>query len=256
MSSTQTQADHTQERRWDHVIQEWPSGPPPLWRRQSDMVNEILLDRWLPATDLKRLLKTDLFDELAGEGLYQPLRRRAERVTGIDISTRAVSAARKRYPELEAIEADARYLPFPDAHFDAALSPSTLDHLRDRAEVATALADLHRVLRPRGRLIITLDNPVNPLIALRNVLPDRLAARLRRVPYGTGWTCGPKTLRELLEEAGFEVRDMTAVLHVPRIAVARLERLPMRGLRAGERLGRLPTRYLTGHFVAALAIRP
>lgn len=242
----------------------WPGGPPPLWRRQSDAVNARLLDRWLPASGLHRVLKTDLFDELTGEGLFPHLRSRARHVMAIDISPLAVSRARRVWPDLDAYAADAAALPFPDAHFDAVISNSTLDHLERRLQVVGAANELARVLRPGGRLVITLDNPVNPLIAVRNRLPRRLARRLREVPYEPGWTCGPRGLRRLLAQAGFEVREMTAVLHVPRLIVARADRFLGSGddeaawlarLVAAERLERLPTRFLTGHFVAGLAVR-
>jgi hypothetical protein len=60
------------------------------------------------------------------------------------------------------------------------------------------------------------------------------------------------------------VRELTAVLHVPRVLVARLGPRHsgladysrwLRFLRAGERLERWPTRFITGHFVAVLAVR-
>jgi SAM-dependent methyltransferase len=247
---------------WDAVAAAWPRGRPPLWRRHGDAVNGMLLERWLPATRLERVLKTDLFDELASAGLYPILRPRAGRIVGIDVSPRVVRAARARYPELEALVADVRRLPFEDRSFDAVISDSTLDHFRGREEVAAALGELWRVLRPDGRLLLTLDNRLNPLIALRNVLPPRLARALRRVPYDVGWTCGPRLLRRLLAEAGFEVRELTAILHVPRVLVAEAGRVTRSSsgasgvphwLLAAEQLGKLPTRYLTGHYVAALA---
>jgi SAM-dependent methyltransferase len=244
-------------RYWERVVEEWPAGPPPLWRRQSDAVNGMLVDRWLAGAGLERVLNTDLFDELAGEGLYPLLRSRAGRVMAIDLAGHAVAAARERYPDLDAVVADTLELPFADGSFDAVVSNSTLDHLGNRREVAAALAELRRVLRPGGRLVITLDNLLNPLIAVRNLLPGRLARSLRRVPYDAGWTCGPRSLRRLLRESGFEVRELTAVLHVPRVLVAHADDSRwLRVLRAGERLERWPTRFVTGHFVAALAVRP
>jgi len=224
-----------------------------------------LLDRWLPADPaLPRILKTDLFDELAGDGLYPALSARARRVVGVDISAAVVDSARRRHPSLEAHVADVRELPFEAGTFDAVVSNSTLDHLVGRSEVAIALGELARVLRPGGRLIVTLDNPINPLIALRNALPHGLARILRRVPYQAGWTCGPRALRRLLDETGFGAVETTAILHAPRFVVVELDRHPrsrrdrarsLRLLLAAERLGRSPTRFLTGHFVAALAVR-
>jgi SAM-dependent methyltransferase len=185
-------------------------------------------------------------------------------VVGVDISPKVVAAARAAYPELEAEVADVGELPFPPASFDAVFSPSTLDHMATKQEVAAALGELGRVTRPRGRLLVTLDNPLNPLLALRNALPPGVARALRRVPYDSGWTCGPGLLRRMLAESGFLPSQTTAIMHAPRFLVAELDRLGARPrdserlisrLLAAERLERWPTRYLSGHFVAVLGIR-
>lgn len=247
---------------WDEVAVSMSSPEGPLWRRQSDAVLTMLLDRWLPADGLGPVLKTDLFDEVAGAGLFPALRARTDRVVGIDLSPAAVERASARYPELEAVAADVRALPFEDGIFDAVVSNSTLDHLDDGHQVGLALRELARVLRRGGRLVLTLDNPLNPLLAARNRLPPPLAGALRRVPYGVGWTCGPRALRRLVSRAGFRVGEQTAVVHFPRVALAAMGAGPRgheRGwthlFRAAEQLERLPSRYLTGHFVALAAVR-
>jgi SAM-dependent methyltransferase len=224
----------------------------------------MLIERWLPAP-VGRILKTDLFDELVAPGLYPILRSRADQVVAVDISPEVVAAARRRHPGLEAEVATITDLPFSQGSLDAAFSNSTLDHLATRGEVATALSELGRVIRPGGRLVITLDNPLNPLIALRDVLPQGLARAVRRVPYGSGWTCGPGRLRRMLADSGFVTPPVTAIMHAPRFLIAELDRRgrkPRNGddrliarMLAAERLERWPTRYLTGHFIAALAIR-
>jgi SAM-dependent methyltransferase len=247
---------------WDDVAADAGAWRMPLWRVQSDTVNRYWLERWLPETPADRVLKTDLFDEIAGSGLLPVLAARARSVVGIDVSERATVEVARRYPAIETLVADVRRLPFADRSFDVVVSNSTLDHLADRSEVARSLAELARVLRPSGRLLVTLDNPVNPLIAVRNALPRGAARRLRRVPYDSGWTCGPRPLRSLLAEAGLDVGAVTAIMHVPRTVVALFGSSAGAGathwttvFRAGERLERLPTRYLTGHFVAAVAFR-
>ena len=243
---------------WDAAAASWPAGSPPLWRLQSDAVNRRLIRRWLPG-ELDAVLKTDLFDEFAAAGIYPALAERARRVAGIDVSEAIAAGAKRRHPGLETRPADVRALPFDDASFDAVVSVSTLDHLGDRPAVAAALLELARVLRDEGRLVITLDNPLNPMVAIRNRLPAGAARRLRGVAWETGWTCGPRGLRELLGEAGFRVEGEAAVLHAPRALVAiagrRSRPAALRAVLATERLGRLPTRYVTGHFVAALGVR-
>ena len=75
---------------------------------------------------------------------------------------------------------------FPPASFDVVLSTSTLDHFDRRDEIAVALAELRRVLADGGRLLVTLDNPANPILRLRQ-LDLRRHRRDRRphpVPHG------------------------------------------------------------------------
>jgi len=227
-------------------------------RLYSDAVNDSLLQRWLPARSA-RLLKTDLFDEAVADGLYPLLRERAEEVVGIDVSEDVIAAARARYPDLRGERADVRRLPFADGAFDVVVSISTLDHLSSLAEIEAAVGELYRVLRPGGRLIVTLDNLLNPLVALRNALPQTTLRRIGLVPYELGTTCGPRRLRRVLTARGFAVEELVALMHVPRVLVRLLApvlrtrtRAP---LLAAERLGRLPTRMLTGQFVAARACK-
>ena len=237
---------------WDAVVRSWRETPATsLLRAYSDAANRRLLERWLPAR-AGRVLKTDVFDEAVAEGLAPFLAGRAETVVAIDASPAAVEAARRRHPGLDARVADVRELPFEDGSFDVVVSTSTLDHFPSRADIDTGLRELHRVLAPDGLAVVTLDNPWNPLVALRNALPVRPHAL---VPYYVGATLGPRGLRAALAGAGFVVEEVTAVLHAPRL-VARVLRPPLRLLLAAERLERWPTRFLSGQFVAARARRP
>ena len=237
---------------WDAVVRTWrETRGSSLLRAYSDEVNRRLLRRWLPQ-DCGRVLKTDVFDEAVAEGLSPFLAGRAGAVVAIDASPAAVAAARRRHPGLDAHVADVRALPFEDGSFDVAVSTSTLDHFSSRADIDTALRELHRVLAPGGLAVVTLDNPWNPLVALRNALPVRPHAL---VPYYVGATLGPRGLRAALARAGFAVEEVAAVLHAPRLA-ARALRPPLRLLLSAERLERWPTRFLTGQFVAARARRP
>jgi len=254
---------------WDGVALLWRRRQPQrLWRRHCDAVHEELLRRWLGGRPAGRVLKTDLFDEAFGGGLLAALSRRGGVVVGVDVSPRVVEAARARHRGLEAAVADVRRLPFEDASFDAAVSDSTLDHFDSSADIAAALGELARVLRPGGRLLLTLDNPANPLVWLRNRLPLRWLLRAGLVPYRVGATAGRRRLAALVRGAGLRVAETAAILHCPRVlavAAARaLQRRPredlargfLRVLGAFEALGRWPSRYLTGHFVAVAAVKP
>jgi SAM-dependent methyltransferase len=262
--SSATPADTDDARRtWDAALAGWTETRAAAFlRTYSDAVNELLLAEWLPPGRARRLLKTDLFDEAVGAGLVGPLQRHAAEVVAVDVSPAVVELARTRHPGLDARSADTRELPFEDGAFDLVLSNSTLDHFAVLDDVRGALAEMHRVLEPGGRLLITLDNGANPLVLLRNALPRSLLSRLRLVPYPIGVTCGPGRLRRLLAEAGFEVEASRGVMHCPRLLARAAASLAppaaprlLRAVIAFERLGRLPTRYLTAQFVAASARR-
>ncbi len=266
-----TTASH--EARWDDFAELWlEERPQRLWRLHSDAVNRTLLAAWLPPVP-GRVLKTDLFDEVASVGLVPSLLARAEEVVGIDVSERVVEASTRANPGLVALRADVRRLPFADAFFDCIVSNSTLDHLSCEADVAQALSELARVLAPGGHLVLTLDNPLNPAVALRRAIPgaafDRIWRRhprlaVRVLPERVRWTCGSDGLKRLLHQAGLTTLEVGAVLHAPRalaVVVAdaldgRSGRTYLRALDSLESLGRLPTRAVTGHFVAAHAQRP
>jgi SAM-dependent methyltransferase len=255
---------------WDAVI-DGGAGQSGLWRAHSDALNSALVARWLPAGDRKvarRILKTDLFDEAAGTGLYPLLRTRADTVVAADLSAATVRAAQSRYPELETVRADVRSLPFADGDFDVVVSNSTLDHFESLADLVAGLRELKRVLATGGELLVTVDNLANPVVALRNALPFPLLQRLGLVPYYVGATVGPRRLRRILTAVGFEIADESVIMHSPRVVAVKVENLIGRGagfrtrraflgvLLRFESLSRWPTRHMTGYFIAVRAVKP
>ena len=270
--ATPTTMTTGQQNYWDSVGADWQRRRPHrLWREFTDRQQIGLLQRWTGGWIGERrrpdLLKTDLFDEVASEGIVPWLLASGAHVTGIDVSPAIVEDAIARNPGLGAVVADVRSLPFAAASFDVVFSGSTLDHFESAADIQTALGELRRVLRPGGTLILTLDNPANPIIWLRNGPLLGLLRRIGIVPYQVGATLGPRSLERAVQAAGFTVLETTAVMHCPRaIAVAvagPMERLSrswqesfLRHLQAWERLERWPTRWFTGHYVAVHAVAP
>ncbi|MGI8559591.1 MAG: class I SAM-dependent methyltransferase [Solirubrobacteraceae bacterium] len=256
---------------WDSILAGWePTLAHRLWRAHSDAVNARLLRRWLVDTPADgKILKTDLFDEAVAGGLYPELAARGGQVIGVDVAPAVVRAACARHPGLDARVADVRALPFDDGEFDAVVSNSTLDHFDSLAELVLAASELSRVIRPGGRLLITLDNRQNPIVALRTSLSFSAMRRLRIVPYYVGRTLGRRGLAATLERCGLDVQQTTAVMHCPpKLAGAyaargarstlgsqQTDRYLARVLRL-ESLESSPVRYFTGHFVAALAVKP
>jgi SAM-dependent methyltransferase len=255
-------------RYWDAVAKTWQEASPQmLWRAYNDSVNTALFGHWLPHNKVDSLLKTDLFDESLGNGLYPLLKLHAKKMIGIDISVLTSRSAKFRHSGLDVVGADVRRLPFTNEVFDIIVSNSTLDHFESSDEIVYSLEELLRVLKPGGQLLLTLDNLANPVIALRSVLPYRLLNRLKIVPYFVGATLSPNRLRDHLERLGLMVMEVSAVMHFPRILAMAIIRVTeghfglkmqkrfLSLLMAFEHLSHWPTRFLTGYFVAVRAIK-
>lgn len=242
--------------------------PHSAWRTHSDEVNAALIARWLPEKSDGRLLKTDLFDELASDGLHSVLASRAGSVCGMDVSAFTALAVSRKYPDIITCAADIRRLPFADSSFDTIVSLSTVDHFADPADISRSLEELRRVLRPEGTLVITIDNLSNPLIALRNSLPYSILLRVGLVPYPVGQTFTFGRARESVSSAGFTVRDCVGVMLAPRVlAVPVIELAARRGRHTMVKRIRNALMWMErfqnniiaprlAHFVAIRAVKP
>lgn len=77
---------------------------------------------------------------------------------GIDPTRNLLAAARQRDPSGQYVEGEAASLPFDDASFDLVVSYLSLI---DIPEIAPAIAEMVRVLRPEGRLLLANLNGFN-----------------------------------------------------------------------------------------------
>ncbi len=227
-----------------------------------------LMDRWIGNSKGGIILKTDLYDEaISSHGLIPLCGQKCERVIGIDVSFGVAMAARRRMIRECVVCTDVRDLAFGSDSFDQVISNSTLDHFSHKKDIIVSLKELWRIMKPGGTLIITLDNPSNPVVFLRNLSPYRLLKLFGIIPFYMGVTLSKPQLIRILESSGFTVLDSTAIVHSPRILaiwtgyiVDRIgsERIKVyfrRLLRIFERLEKFPTRYLTGYFVASKAVK-
>jgi SAM-dependent methyltransferase len=261
----------TDDAYWDAATAAFidPAAAGRTWRQHCDELHDRLLSRWSLPEPGGRVLKTDLFDEAADAGLAPRLTSTSADVFGMDISAEVLDAARRRHPGLRVTHADVRRLPFRDSSFDLIVSNSTLDHFPSDDEIVSALRELHRVTVPGGRVVVSLDNLFNPVIAIRSVVPFRLLRALGLVPYYVGATFSGRRLSATMRAVGFDVTRTATFMHVPRVlAVPWCSRLDdrvrsghrrqrtLRRLGAWERLDRLPTRSITAHYVAVEAVRP
>ncbi|MEO5534151.1 MAG: bifunctional demethylmenaquinone methyltransferase/2-methoxy-6-polyprenyl-1,4-benzoquinol methylase UbiE [Pseudolysinimonas sp.] len=80
-----------------------------------------------------------------------PLARAGATVVGVDFSPKMIAEASKRHPKIDFRQADAMKLPFGDDEFDAVTISFGLRNVHDPKQ---ALAEMYRVLKPGGRLIV------------------------------------------------------------------------------------------------------
>ena len=76
------------------------------------------------------------------------------RIVGLDMAPAMIKMARTRLaalPQAECVAGDATALDFPEGVSDAAVSTQVYEYV---ADMPKALAELHRVLRPGGRVLI------------------------------------------------------------------------------------------------------
>jgi demethylmenaquinone methyltransferase/2-methoxy-6-polyprenyl-1,4-benzoquinol methylase len=147
--------------------------------KRYDLVNDLLslgqTKAWRRATtkiiDPKPGMK--ILDLAAGTGSSsEPLARAGAAVIPADFSDGMLAAGRKARPHLPFTKADALNLPFADNEFDVA----TISFgLRNTADISKALAEMWRVVKPGGRIVITEFS--TPTFALFRILYLRYLMR-------------------------------------------------------------------------------
>ncbi len=134
--------------------------------------------------------------------------RRGARVTALDLGSGDLRQARDWMAAMRqagecpagadalAVQADARWLPFPDAAFDRVIVSEVLEHI---AEDITVLREVRRVLRPGGTIAVTVPR----------WFPERicwlLSEEYHSNPGGHVRVYRASELRSKLELAGFRV---------------------------------------------------
>ncbi|GGQ66777.1 class I SAM-dependent methyltransferase [Couchioplanes azureus] len=115
------------------------------------------------------------------------------RPSGVDFSPGMLAVARRRHPGVPLIEADLEgRLPFGDGEFDAVYCALLAEHL---AEPGRAMAEFARVLRPGGRLVLSVFHPVLAATGMsaqfeRDGAAYRLVAHPHSVADYEGWITG------------------------------------------------------------------
>jgi SAM-dependent methyltransferase len=138
----------------------------------------------------------ELLEELGPDGT----------IVGLDSSPPMLALAAQRcagHAGVEFHEADATSLPVATASFDAALCVQVLEYVPD---VPAGLAELYRVLRPGGRVVIwDIDWAT---VSWHSTDPARMRRVLKAWDEHLAHPSLPRTLAPAMRAAGFEQVDM------------------------------------------------
>ena len=152
---------------------------------------------------------TRVLDAGCGAGLLALLASlRGAQVAALDASPDLLAIARERVPTADVREGDLETLPYADASFDAVTAVNSVFYA---ADMAVAMRELGRVVRPDGRVVVTAWGPPERCEFLSAVMP-LVGPLMPPPPPGAspahpGALSEPGALAALLEQAGLRVVD-------------------------------------------------
>lgn len=121
-------------------------------------VSRQTVDATLDAANVRDGMR--VLDVCTGPGmLAASALQRGAKTVGLDFSEEVVELAQKNVPTGEFHQGDAQDLPFPDDGFDAVVCGYGVMHL---PEPETALQEMRRVVRPEGRIAISVWDSTTP----------------------------------------------------------------------------------------------
>ena len=158
--------------------------------------------KWLDPNEGEKIL-----DIACGGGtLSLKIAEKECEVCGIDISEDEIKSA-KRLAEREGINCEfevgsAEDLPYPNGYFDKVVCSSSLEHFKDDIK---ALKEMHRVLKPNGSVVLTVDSLTYPI-------SDELKEKHKKKFYVVNCYT-QETLKKRFEIAGFEMQGSKYLLN-------------------------------------------
>jgi len=154
-----------EEVRFDAVAARYTTDMPEHMRRRYLLKKTALNVRFLPISKFGNGL-----DAGCGQGWYlNAMIDAGYKMTGLDYSIEQLKLAEGSLPvgsTIRLVRGSVVALPFEDQEFDFVYSINTLHHLASSSQQKAAFAEMHRVVRNGGRVIIHEMNIRNPLFRL------------------------------------------------------------------------------------------
>ncbi len=196
-------------------------------RRHHFALNGLNVSRRLEYSLLMRYLQLrgteSVLDVACGDGFWTAkVATRARSVMGFDFNHERLLQARRTlagYPG-GLVGSDAHFLPFGEGVFEAAIGLCVLEHFQDDA---AALSELRRVLKPGGKLALTVDSFSVPGT-------DPLQKARHAEQFHVHHWYKKNDLDLLLQRTGFEVLQISYLLRSPIAVIAYRQALKARRL--------------------------
>lgn len=159
----------------------------------------------------------DVLDLGCGIGGYHAeLNGRFNELHGIDVSSRSIAFARQRHSWVRYETFEGGVLPYESGRFDVVFTVCVMHHVPPK-QWHEITAEMHRVLKPGGLVLVFEHNPYNPATQyiVRSCEIDKDAVLLR-----------PGALRALFRKADFKDIVTRSILTVPPVGVlSRVDRV-------------------------------
>jgi len=159
-----------------------------------------------PLLDAARVgAQTRVLDVCCGPGLVAgAAAARGAAAAGVDFSPAMLELARARHPCLGFSQGDAEALPYAAGSFDAVVANFGVHHV---PHPTAALAEMHRLLAPRGRAAFTVwprPDRNAPWRLLFDAIRTHGALDAAKTPPPSGSINSEETCRAALTQAGFD----------------------------------------------------
>lgn len=191
------------------------------------------LVRWYEAELLLKFLEPQpgerILDVGCGTGIFTiDVLKSGAWVTGIDLSAAMLARAVTRGgDQFAGLCADMCHLPFADNSFDRVFSMTAIEFV---ADAATAIAELNRVVKPGGRVVLTSLNSLSPWAEQRR----HKAATEGHSLFEQAHFRSPAEMRSLIPVPS---QSQTAIHFLKQDPVDRIPEIEQRGMAQGLETG-------------------